>query len=226
MQSKFFTLAISALVLGSAIVLGQPQPTPLPKVGYVRFWNMLPPPNGAFEVGKLGSPAPDPPLLTAAAYRYSSYTELPAGRYQLAVLSRNNPQSAIKTFDVDLKPNTYFTILVSPQNRINAEMTEDTLDPKASSGTLIIRNFFPGTNISVSTGAKPIVSNLVYGQSITVSLPFDRTTLVVHTKLPDGKEAQAGADLDFKASSRATLLVIPDSYGRFRARVTFDGKNV
>jgi type II secretory pathway component PulJ len=32
-------------------------------------------------------------------------------------------------------------------------------------------------------------------------------------------------DLSLKTGKRATALIIPDPYGRFRLRVTFDGKN-
>jgi hypothetical protein len=34
------------------------------------------------------------------------------------------------------------------------------------------------------------------------------------------------AEADFVASKRGTLLVIPDTYGRFRPRVTIDGKDL
>jgi len=223
MRLKFFTLAISALVLASSAAFAQPQPTPLPKVGYVRCWDMLPATNGTFEVRKLSAVESEGSLLTASAYQYSSYRELPMGKYRLGVFKKG-ANAPLKVFDVDLKQETFFTILLSPKS---IDMFDDTIDPKTTSGSLTIRNFFPGINLSVSADSKSIVSALQSGQSYQATgFPFARTTVTVQTKLLDGKPAQSDLDIDFRQSPKATLLVIPDVYGRFRPRVTFDGKNL
>jgi hypothetical protein len=47
----------------------------------------------------------------------------------------------------------------------------------------------------------------------------------LRTKLPNGTPAESTAEADFTASKKATVLIIPDSYGRFRPRVTADGTN-
>lgn len=229
MSLRFSTLASSAFgfVLATGLAAGQPNPSPAPKVGFIRFWDMLPAANGSFEIRKLNASQSEPALLNATAYQYSRYTDVPAGRYQLAVFSKSHPQAAIRTFDVDLKPDIYLTLIVTPQNgSINVEVTDDTQDPRASAATLMLRNYFPGTTVSVSAGTKTIINNLVYGQSVKADFPLERVSLTLHTRLPDGKPAQAGAEMDFRSSNRATLLIIPDSYGRFRARVTSDGKNL
>jgi hypothetical protein len=225
MPSKFFTLAISFLFLGLNTVLSQSQPTPAPtpKVGYIRFWDMLPANDGAFEVRKEGTPTPEGALLTATSYRYSGYQDFPVGRYRLDVVKKNI-NAIIKTFDVDLKQDGYYTILVAPGS---VDMFDDTEDPKAGSATLTIRNFFPGSAVSAWYGQKQLVNALPYGRSVSASgLSFNRGTLILRTTLANGKPAESSADIDFKAAKHATALVIPDSYGRFRPRVTFDGKNL
>lgn len=225
MQSRFFTLASSALIFLGAVSVSwaQPIPTPTPKVGYIRLWNMAPPTSGVFEVRKAGTTPSEGALLTGTPYRYSSYQDFPIGRYRLEVLGKGS-QSPLKIFDVDLKQDTYFTILVSPRT---IDMFDDAEDPKATSAIVTIRNFFPGITVSASIAQKPVISSLAYGQSYQVTgLPLDRATITFHTTLPNGKPAESSADIDFRSGKRATALIIPDSYGRFRPRVTFDGKNL
>ena len=107
----------------------------------------------------------------------------------------------------------------------DVQVIDDTPDPKATSATLVIRNFYPGLTVSVSTDSGMLVDGLAYGATYQATgLPSKRLPLGLKTKLPNGTEAESGAEADFVASKRGTLLVIPDSYGRFRPRVTIDGK--
>lgn len=222
MRSKFYTLASSFLILG-LFTLNTYGQTPAPKVGYIRFWDMLPATNGAFEVRKVGSPGSEGNMLSGTAYDYSSYVQFPVGKYQLGIFKKG--QSApLKLFSVELKPDTFFTIIVSPQSM---DMFDDMIDPKETGGTLTVRNFFPGIVVSASTASKRIVDSLAYGQSTQATgFPLERTEIRLQTKLPNGTPSESTAEADFKASKHATLLIIPDSYGRFRPRVTFDGKNL
>src|SRR4051794_36373894 len=84
MKSKFFTLATSTLLLTAGVVVAQSQ-SPAPKVGYIRFWNMLPTQNGTFEVRRLSGPGSEQSLGSATSYRYTSYRDIPIGRYKVAV---------------------------------------------------------------------------------------------------------------------------------------------
>lgn len=222
MKSKFFTLASSSLVLLSLTLQCHGQASAVPKAGYIRFWNMLPANSGAFEVCKVGETS-GASLLSGTAYQYSSYVEFPAARYRLAVFRKGDRNTALKTFDVDLKTDTYFTIIVAPQS---IDLFDDTNDPKAMNGTLTIRNFFNGSTVAISTELQTIVNAIAYGQAFTATgFPLKRLPLTLRTKLPNGTPAESTAEADFTASKRATLLVIPDSYGRFRPRVTIDGSN-
>jgi len=229
MRSKFSTLAISCLLYGLVAVPAYGQtasPSRGAKPGFIRFWNMLPPTSGRLEVRKVGSPSSEAPLLSGIAYVYSSYTEFPSARYRLT-LTKAGEDAPLKLLDIDLKPDSYFTILVSPQaGTLGVEVFDDTIDPKATTGTLTVRNFFIGTSVTVSFESRNIVEALPYGKTQTVgSLPLLRVPLTLHTRLPNGKPAESGAEADLRASKRATLLIIPDSYGRFCVRVALDGKN-
>ena len=224
MRLRFFTLAISVVLsaIGTA-ALAQPLPTPTPKAGYVRFWDMLPAVSGSFEVRKMPAAPSEGTLLSGSAYQYSSYVEVPIGKYHLGVF-RKGQEAPLKMFDVDLRQDTFFTILLSPKS---IDMFDDTIDPKSTSGVLTVRNLFPGASVSVASSSKSIVSALQSGQSYQAAgFPLGRTTITVQANLPNGKSGQSELDIDFKQCSRASLLVIPDSYGRFRPRVTFDGKNL
>jgi hypothetical protein len=196
-------------------------------MGYLRFWDMLPPTNGSFEVRKVGASESEQSLLSGSAYAYSSYVEFAVGRYQLAVFKKGDRKAALKVLNIDLKPETFFTILVSPKGGvITVEAFDDTNDPKTTTGTLTIRNYFSGLTVDVSAGAQKIVDALPYGESrIATDLPLGKLPLTLHSRLPNGTPAESSAEADFNASNRATLLIIPDSYGRFRPRVTIDGKN-
>ena len=161
--------------------------------------------------------------MNATAYRYSSYREVNIGRYRLGVFKAAT-NAPLKVFDVDVKLNSFFTILISPQS---VEMLEDTTDPKAASGTLIIRNYFYGVSVNVASDSRALVDELPYGQTrVATGLPLARVPLTIHTRLPNGTPAESGAEVDLLHSKRATLLLIPDSYGRFSPRVAIDGTNL
>jgi hypothetical protein len=221
MKSKFFTLASSFLLLALTLRCDG-QTNAAPKGGYIRFWDMLPANNGSFEVCK-ASETSGASLLNGTAYQYSSYVEFPVARYRLVVFRKGDRNTPLKSFDIDLKADTYFTIIVSPQS---IDAFDDTNDPKATTGSLTIRNYFPGLTVSVSSDTQTIAAAVAYGQStVAPGFQLKRVPLVLRTKLPNGTPAESTAEADFTASRRASLLIIPDSYGRFRPRVTIDGSN-
>jgi hypothetical protein len=238
MRSKFFTLATSSLLFSlaiAAVVYGQeespPAATPAPTAapGYLRFWNMLPTASGPLDLRRAGSKPIDPPLVgNSPPYRYSSYLDYPAAAYHLSVNRSGHPDQLLKTLDLNLAGNFFFTILVSPtQQGSSVQLINDTADPKATSATLTVRNYFPDVLVDVFDRGKKIVSALPYGQSFAVTgLPFENLSLSVRTILPNKVAAESGAEAEFKIAKRATLLVIPDEYGRFRPRLTLDGKNL
>lgn len=203
--------------------------TPAPKVGYIRFWDMIPAQNGDFQLSKVsGGENGGGSLLSGTAYRYTSYAEFPAMSYHLGVFKKTNPKTPMKVFDINLLPATFYTVLVTPLNgTINVEVINDSIDPKASTGRLTIRNYFPALTVSVSAGDQKVTDGLAYGRSYsTTGFPLSRVPLKLRTTLPTGTPAESDVEADFTASKHWTLLVIPDSYGRFRPRITADGKNL
>ena len=204
-------------------------PVATPAPGYVRFWNMLPSASGPMDLRRAGAPPTEAPLVgKSPPYRYSSYLAYPPGLYHLSVNKAGQPERPLKVIDLNLAADAYFTILVSPTSRgPNIELINDTNDPKAGSATLVVRNYFPSLTVDVFGRQKKIVSALSFGQSIAVGdLPFDHLSLTMRTVLPNKVLAESGAEADFKVIKRATLLIIPDEYGRFRPRVTLDGKDL
>jgi hypothetical protein len=235
MRSRFFTLAsrllVSLTLVGSAEAqvetpTATPKPTPAP--GYIRFWNMLPSSAGALDLRRTGGSPTDPPLIgQSPSYRYNTYLECPVGVYHLAVNKAGESDKVLKAVDVNLTANFFFTVLVGPTPEgPSVQLINDTSNPKAETAALTVRNYFPGIAVDVFDGAKKIVTALPFGQSFVVAnLPFDRLPLTIKTILPNKVAAESGAEADFKMARRATLLIIPDEYGRFRPRVTLDGTN-
>ena len=229
MRSKYSTLANSCflfLLIASSALAQAPSPTAA-KSGGLRFWDMLPPGNGSFEVRKAGAPESEQNLLSGSAYEYSSYVEFVGEKYQLAVFKKGDRKNPLKLINIDLKPDTFFTIIVSPKGGVvTVEVFDDTTDPKATAGTLTIRNYFSGSTVAVTSVNQNWLTPFHMGKAKRLPVfPWNEWRLPSAQKLPNGTVAESGAEADFKASSRATVLVIPDSYGRFRPRVTIDGKN-
>jgi hypothetical protein len=218
-------ILIAAWAVCFAAVLNAQSPPP--KLGYLRFWDMLPSTSGAFELCKADGGDASPGLLNGTSYRYSSYGEFPVGRYHLAVFKKGDRKAPIKIFDINLLQDTFFTVLLVPRAGVaDIEVIEDTNDPKADSATLVVRNYFTGLTVSISSDAQKLVNALQYGQSnVVTGLPLKRVPLTLVTRLPNGMPAESTAEADFMGTKRATLLIIPDSYGRFRPRVALDGKN-
>lgn len=233
MPSKFSTRA-SSLLLSLLLVPGlraqdePPAATPASTraPGHIRFWNMLPPTAGAMDLRRAGAPATEPPLTgKSPSYRYNSYLEHTPGVYHLSVNKNGQPTSPLKVLDVNLQGNFFYTVLVAPTAQgPSVQLINDTPNPKAENAVLTVRNYFPGLSVDLFNGTQKIVSALASGDSTVISnLPFDRLSLTIKTILPNKVPAESSAEADFKLARRATLLIIPDEYGRFRPRVTLDG---
>jgi hypothetical protein len=90
----------------------------------------------------------------------------------------------------------------------------------------MFRNYFEGRPVDVFDGNRRIVNALPFRESLAVQgFPLKRTSLLLRTLLPSGVMAESGVEEDFDKASRATLLIIPDTYNRFRPRIVLDGKN-
>ena len=224
MPLRYFTRASSVflyLIVFASAFAQKPAATPIP--GYIRFWNMLPPTGGAFDLRKVGASPTEPAISSnATAYVYSSYSELPKGGYRLGVYESGDQTSPLKVFALTVTPNSFFTILVGPSTM---DLINDTVDPKATSDTITVRNYFPGSTVDICSGAKTVATALAYGQSFVLKDLVAKDNVALRSRLPTGKAAEFKVNPDFRTSRHATILVIPDSYGRFRPMVTMDGTN-
>ncbi len=192
-----------------------------PKVGYVRFWNMASVKGSPLVLRKANSPAEADNLILANPYRYAGYSPLPVAKYQLGIFKQNEPRP-LKIIDLDLKPNAFFSIVVSP---FSTEVLDDTIDSSATTGIVTIRNFFPGVTVAALSGADTLVAALPYGQRhVSTGLPLSRIPVTFRARLPDGSLTESTQEVDLVTSKRATVLIIPDSYGLFRVRIIADGK--
>jgi hypothetical protein len=187
---------------------------------------MLPAADGPMDFRLAGSPPTQAPLLGGSpSGRYNSYLEFAPGVYAVTLTKSGQPQAPLGLSQVQLAASNYFTVLARPSaGGPVLEAISDTNDPKATSATLTVRNYFPGLSVDVFAGPIKIANALPYAGSVSIGgLPLERLSLTIRTILKNNRPAESGAEADFKLSKRATLLIIADDYGRFRPRVTLDG---
>jgi hypothetical protein len=132
----------------------------------------------------------------------------------------------LQTFDVLMRKDVYVTFLATQvDGKVKVEMVDDTYNPvDVPAGRLTVRNHFPDAQVSV-TGAGQIKSRaLASGEAqVLDGFPLGTVMLQMQAKLPSGKVQKWSTEVDFRASKHASLLVVPDAYGRFRPRLSLDG---
>ncbi|MEA3210330.1 MAG: hypothetical protein QOE70_3387 [Chthoniobacter sp.] len=242
MTFNSFKLAISLLLLGSVVNAQQTEPatvvpaTPAPaastpprkpRKGYFRFWNMLSKPEGELTLIRNDGSTEGTPLLSAAPNNYyASYLPLPPARYALKVVRRNDPATAIQSFDVTLGSDAYVTFMAHPvAGQVRIELFDDTFNPaEATSGRLTIRQFVPNANVTVTSNAQLTSRSLTQGETQTIEgFPLKPVMLKMRAGMAAGPDQEWVAEVNFTTSRRASLLIVSDPYGRFRPRVTIDG---
>jgi hypothetical protein len=204
-----------------------PAPGKKPKEGNFRFWNMLPRTESELLLIKNGAGPDGEPLLTATPGNYyASYIKVPPARYSLKVVRPSDPQTALENFDVLVRSEVYVTFLAHLVNgKPKVEMVDDTFDAAtATAGRLTIRQHFPDANVVVTTNTQVTSRNLAPGETQALDgLPLKSIELKMRATLPGGQTQTWATEVDFRTARHASLLVIPDPYGRFRPRVSIDG---
>ena len=203
------------------------KPSPTPKVqAYVRFWNML-----------IGKDAPDLQLMAAedkpmtvgpSGNAFAGYLAVDPGTYNFSVRRPNDPTTVIKRLPIVLRGDVYVTLLVvaGKDGKPDVQIIDDTVNPKTDDGlgTLVIRQFFPGTSVTVGVNAAPSGAALTFGDLTTMEhLPLHA---VVNMRAEGVGPAPKtwNVEADFASGGHhATMLVLADPYGRFRPRLVFDG---
>ena len=228
--SDWLLLGAAALCLTPSAGHGQqasPSPSPKPALGYIRLWNMLP-----------GKTAPsiqllsgeDKVLTTASAYNYNAgYASVPPGTYTFVVRRAGDTANPLKKIPVLLRGDTSITFLVSEKNGQPAvDLLDDTLDPKKLDipSQLMVRQFMPGARVTVATREGAACKEIGYGESARIDNLPNRSAFLTMKATGLGPEPKTWTtEADLATARRATLLVVPDPYGRFRPRLAYDGQN-
>lgn len=239
MMCKSYRSALSLLLLVvcwpgwlGAQAPATPKPTPEDKKpkGFVRVWNMLPKGSGNLLLLLKNDPPNMAAICTAEpANFYANYQPMPQAQYPFIVVREADRKAPIEHFDVILRQNVYVTFLATLENgKPKVQMIDDTFDPTTvSAGRLTLRNYFPDARVSVIADGKiqsPVVNS---GESqVLDGLPVGPVVLQMKATLPGGKTQQWSSQVDFRTSKHASLLVVPDPYGRFRPRISYDGPTV
>jgi hypothetical protein len=114
-RTKILLTACFLCALALLRIYGQ---TPASKLGYIRFWNMLPAANGKFDLRNAGASA-GTNLFSGTSYQYASYVGLAVERYHLVVYKSGDQVTPLKSFDVDLKAGELFHRPDVPAGRSN-----------------------------------------------------------------------------------------------------------
>lgn len=220
-------------VLGGAALHAQdtsnpsskPTPTPKPQA-YVRFWNML--------IGPDSTPlqllATEDRLLStsSAGDAFAGYQPLDPGTYTFTVRRPNDPNGVVKKVPVVLRADVYITLLAAAKDgKPDVQLIDDTVDPKTDDGLgrLVVRQFFPGANVTVAINAEPSGTPLAFGGATTLSsLPLRGSIVNMRATGLGPVPKNWNVEADFATGGHhATMMVVADPYGRFRPRLVFDG---
>ncbi len=235
---KFCKWLLPSLLLTTTPLFAQapvatPTPDPKskkPKTGFIRFWNMCAKEQGDLVlVREAGTPEGEPMLYADPGNFYASYVAIPPARYSLKAVRRDEPNTTLQTFDVVLRGDVYVTFLAHmADGKIKVEMVDDTYDPStAVAGRLTVRQHFPGGRVVVAATSQIKSRSLSEGETeVLDGLPLTSLELNMSATLADGKTQTWSTEVNFRSFRHASLLIIPDPYGRFRPRVTVDGNPI
>jgi hypothetical protein len=200
-----------------------------PKEGFIRLWNLLPKGKDELRLVKTGGSDEGETLTVSEPMNYyAGYRPLPVGRYPLKVVRATDPMTALQTFDVVLREDVFVTFVAKPKgDKVGVEMVDDTYDPAlATTGQIVVRQQFPDANVLVTNNTKAVSQVLAYGSEETLTgFPLQATNLTFLATFADGKRKTASMEVDFRKSRHASIIVMPDGYGRFRVRLASAGQN-
>ncbi len=196
-------------------------------MGNLRLWNMQPNNSPTLELVQ-GADPQGRVLQTALPLNYyAGYMQFLPGTYPVTIYRVGDRQTPVKSFNAQLRPDTYVTIIVSqgPGGTVGAELVDDTPDPvKPPSNRLTVRQFCPNVRVQVTAAGRVNTDLLEVGRAQTLEgLPDGVVQLMMHATAASGGVKTWNAEADFRPSRHASLLIFADGYGRIRPRVTVDG---
>lgn len=226
-RATVFVLLLS--LGGSAGFLRAQQPAPgkEPKA-YIRFWNMLPinPANSLLVF------AGDKPLFGASPFDlYTDYNSSPVGSYNLVVKRTAENSPILQKLPVVLQDKAFVTLVASEKNgQATIEILNDTPDPKVTelAAQLVVRSYYTGGTVSVGvTGGQP-AQPVASGGTVTLdNLPMTAgVNLIVQVSgaTPPPAARTWNLSADFSVTHHATLLLVPDHYGRMLPKLFYNGR--
>ncbi len=226
-----WTVVLFAILTGFLDGAYAQTPSPPPKTphAYVRFWNMLPdtPANNlTLLAGEKNALAIMPP-----GNFFAEYMPVPVGNYNLMVRRMSEASGALQTFPATMADRTYITLLATEKNgQPTVQMFNDTPDPKVveAYARFTMRQFVPGARVKVSVVGGPSSPVINYGETAVLENvpPNKQTNINLQAAMPTTPPTTRNWTLtgDFSAARHATLLLVADSYGRFRPLLAYDGQ--
>lgn len=177
----------------------------------------------SFRVGK--KPAADVRLNEGR--QFLDYQEIATGPLVVEVIDEAEGKPKLAATNLAVDGGDFFTILISEvAGRVAVDVIDDAVAPAVTVGELSVRNFAPGLDsLRVKIGED-------FNVKLDGPAAFARVRgLAPRTVQIDTSGAESGGkqfnwanEIDFKKIPRATLLIVPDAYGRIRPRIVADGQ--
>jgi hypothetical protein len=140
---------------------------------------------------------------------------------------RAGEKQKMKTPPVHIVDGSFFTILATLKNgAIDLQVIDDTIDPNKDDGSarLVVRQYYPEASPSVAVGSGP-PATLDYGDVITLDhLPTSQIPITIHVTLPGGTAKDMNMTVDLRKKRHAEMILVADSYARFRPFFAVDGQ--
>lgn len=237
MTFKSFGLILSLALATSLQVAAQgpptvpgatPAPEKKPKVGYMRFWNMLPAETGDLQVLQDAGAGESTAILNAEVNNvYVSYNPFKPGRYALKVVRAADPKTVIKDFDLILRADVYVSFYARKvDDKVVIDMIDDTYDrTTALSGKAVIRHRIPGASVTIKSAALPLPITLAYGdERVLENLPLKPVVFNMQLVGANGIPKGWTIEVDFQTNRHSSIWLVSDTFGRFRPRTSIDGQ--
>ena len=165
-------------------------------------------------------------LRIVEGLQFLEYQEIPSGPLVIEITDESEGNARLASTNAVFEGGDFFTLLLQENDgRLGVEIIDDASRPEAATGELTVRSFAPIlTSLEVKIGSDVRLK-------LTGKAPFARlrglalrTVQIDTTGMEaDGKVVNWANELDFKKIPRATLLIVPDAYGRIRPRLVVDG---
>lgn len=234
--SVFLAFATSNLNGQGEVSTFAPTSTPTPNQArktfcYLRFLNLRAEKTEVLQLVNPTSPTKEKMLEIGPPLNYyAEYIKLSSGIYNLQVCRVGDTATPVKVLQpILLKPGSSTSLIIKDNGAaLGVELIDDGYDlEKTETGTVTVRDFWQGADVTVSsTGKPPVTVTLQEGASAKMeNLPRGIVPLYITAHMADGSVKRWNTEADFtKDKRRATLFIISDRYKRFQPVIAQDGR--